>query len=247
MKSFLIDLVLIVIALSCKSEYYQFDDDRVYTKKEVRSRYEKSLETLPSEYLCVPTIYHRSEQGDSTINYIMFFAQRKNSGDDKNKFEFVFKQDPLYLLIDSKLPKFKLNDIDGNAFNSEALIGKPSLLNFWYTACSPCVAEFPDLNRLYERYADQMNFIAITDDHCSDESLKDFLELHPLDFKILIEGGHYMDQHHFRPIPKNVFVDRNGYIRYIKGAYPSSIGKGLPLNDEENYFVRIIEALIDQQ
>lgn len=102
MKTFLVFLALIIITLSCQKEYYQFNDDRVYTKKEVRSRYEKSLENLPSDYLCVPTINHLSEKGDSTINYIMFFAQRKNSSDDKNKFEFVFKQDPLCLLIDQQ-------------------------------------------------------------------------------------------------------------------------------------------------
>jgi len=49
-----------------------------------------------------------------------------------------------------KFPKIKIADLEGNMINNESLAGKVTLINFWFTACPPCIDEIPELNELYE-------------------------------------------------------------------------------------------------
>jgi thiol-disulfide isomerase/thioredoxin len=51
-------------------------------------------------------------------------------------------------------PAFALKSIDGKAFDSAALKGKPVLLDFWTTWCGPCRKEMPALDRIHTEFKD---------------------------------------------------------------------------------------------
>ena len=46
---------------------------------------------------------------------------------------------------------FRLMDRDGKSIDVSAFRGKVIFINFWATWCPPCVAEMPDINRLYQK------------------------------------------------------------------------------------------------
>ncbi len=46
--------------------------------------------------------------------------------------------------------------------------GKPLLINFWATWCTPCTEEFPDLVRLNTEYRDRVDFITVSLDDLAD-------------------------------------------------------------------------------
>ncbi len=48
-------------------------------------------------------------------------------------------------------------DLSGNNFDFSQLKGKVVFLNFWATWCPPCVAEFSEIQELYNRYKDHPN------------------------------------------------------------------------------------------
>ncbi|GMR06083.1 MAG: TlpA disulfide reductase family protein [Gammaproteobacteria bacterium] len=52
-----------------------------------------------------------------------------------------------------QLPELELILINGDKLNLSALTGKPALLNFWATTCTPCRKEMPDLARLYRSFS----------------------------------------------------------------------------------------------
>lgn len=198
----------------------------------------------------MPTIYHRIVKKDSIINYYTFVAQNTENKDYKSMFEFEFKQDSLYLFLNKKLPEFKLKDLNGKVFSSSQLLGKPTLLNYWAIYCVPCVAEFPQLNELKAKYGNKMNFIAIAENTCSGDTLKNFLKKHPFHFFMLENGAEYKKTLKIGAIPRNIFIDKDGYIRYIQGNFPYealNMETGERKYSDNNYFVKIIKELIEKQ
>src|SRR5690242_4652243 len=119
-----------------------------------------------------------------------------------------------------RIPSFNFKDIKGNTINSKELIGKPLVVNLWFTTCIPCIEEMPDLNRLKKIYQDSgVAFIAITFD--SKISVLNFLKKHDLDFTIIPGAKSYCD-HITGLYPLTFFVDRKGIIRFAEHVLPFS-------------------------
>lgn len=55
-------------------------------------------------------------------------------------------------------PAFTLVTLDGDTLTEKQLIGKVTLINFWFESCAPCMAEMPALNELYLKYKDHPEF-----------------------------------------------------------------------------------------
>ncbi len=64
----------------------------------------------------------------------------------------------------SPLPAVTLTHPDGKVLDSDALSGKPVLLNLWATWCAPCVEEMPTLDGLAADYASQLRVVAASQD-----------------------------------------------------------------------------------
>ena len=58
---------------------------------------------------------------------------------------------------------FSVTTVDGETWTlSEVLKEKDAvLINFWYTTCTYCISEFPDLENAYQKYAEDVGVIAI--------------------------------------------------------------------------------------
>lgn len=82
----------------------------------LKYEFESIQANLPSTKILIPTIYHRIVKKDSIINFVSFKMGEKTSENKYSKFEFVFEQDSLYLLLNKKLPEFNLKDLNGNTF-----------------------------------------------------------------------------------------------------------------------------------
>jgi thiol-disulfide isomerase/thioredoxin len=79
---------------------------------------------------------------------------------------------------------FRLVDQEGNILEGEDLLGKTVFLNIWATWCPPCIAEMPDINRLYNEVASEdIIFIMISLDDDFNKA-KSFLRKKSYDFNI---------------------------------------------------------------
>jgi len=63
------------------------------------------------------------------------------------------------------VPSFSLPDLQGQQVTLEQFAGKIVVLNFWASWCDPCIAEFPSLIKLVERYKGDVVLVAISADY----------------------------------------------------------------------------------
>ena len=249
MKRSLLLLIMVFAKFSYgQINYYTFNNDSLVSEEKVKIVFETVKKTLPPNYILVPTIYHKVSKKDSIINYITYYAE-KSERSANNTFTFTFKQDSSFLFLNKKLPEFKLLDLKGKEFSSTELAGKPTLLNYWAIYCGPCIAEMPELSELKDRYGSEMNFISLTENTLDDGLIK-FLEKHPFNYYILQNAGNYKKTLKIGAIPRNIFIDKEGYVRYIQPNFPYTKydpENGIREYDKNNYFVKIIEELIKKQ
>ena len=89
------------------------------------------------------------------------------------------------LAVGFEMPNVTVTRLDSSAIELTALRGKPVVINWWHTACSPCIAEMPELNELVEKYEGRdVEFLAIADNEIAE--LPPFLEKHPFIYDIAV-------------------------------------------------------------
>jgi thiol-disulfide isomerase/thioredoxin len=58
-------------------------------------------------------------------------------------------------LLNKPAPYFSGKSVNGIEFSSKDLIGKVTLLNFWFLGCQPCMREIPYLNEVDSVYSER--------------------------------------------------------------------------------------------
>ncbi len=64
--------------------------------------------------------------------------------------------------VGDKLPQFTVGMNDGTALSTQSLEGKPSVIVLFRTTCSDCQRELPVVQKLYETYGRDVNFVCIS-------------------------------------------------------------------------------------
>jgi len=154
---------------------------------------------------------------------------------------FLAKKDSTNKAAVGKLyPEFKLVTLSNDTISNKQLMGKVTVINFWFTTCAPCVAEFDLLNMLYYKYKDNpdFQFISITSD--------------PYDLAILTvkeKGIPYMVCPASREecgrlnmnngFPTNIIIDKSGKIAFLK------TGGRLEEQKIKEHLIDPVEKIID--
>lgn len=113
---------------------------------------------------------------------------------------------------------FTVTDTDGNEYTlSELLEQKDAVvLNFWYTNCGPCKAEFPYLQKAYEQYSDSIALLALNPVAEDDETaVKTFKTDNALTFPMAKVDAAWAEQISGIAYPTTVIIDRYGMVSLI--------------------------------
>lgn len=93
--------------------------------------------------------------------------------------------------------------------------GKPAVINFWASWCPPCKMEAPGLEKVYRDYGGKVDFIGITVQDNSADSLR-FMKEIGLTFPSGPDNtGEVSAAYMVNGIPKTIIVDRKGRFSYI--------------------------------
>lgn len=110
-----------------------------------------------------------------------------------------------------------LKNRDGDPYDLSQSHGRVVLVNFWAVWCTPCRAEMPSMQRLYQQFDNQDFEIVAVDMGSSRKHIDAFLaEMTPsLEFKIVLdETGETAAAWGVRGIPVSYIIDRQGNLAY---------------------------------
>ena len=104
-----------------------------------------------------------------------------------------------------------LMDEDGQTILLEDFKGKPIFMNMWATWCPPCIAEMPNINKLYKEIGSQVNFvmIALDDDF---ETAKAFNTRKGFDLPIYTLQSRRPAMYQSTTVPTTYVISADGHL-----------------------------------
>ncbi|WP_424961651.1 TlpA family protein disulfide reductase [Ekhidna sp.] len=107
---------------------------------------------------------------------------------------------------------FVIENLDGKRVQFEEFKGEVVFINFWATWCPPCVAEMPDIHRLFKNQKDQIRFIMISLDQDEDKASR-FISKKGFEFPVYFLRSPLPDNYNTHSIPTTYVLDKNGKIK----------------------------------
>lgn len=120
-------------------------------------------------------------------------------------------------LIGREMNEFKAKSVSGKKYSSKSLQNKITVINFWFEACSPCLAEVEALNDLFEKFSADKKFQFLSFTFDPKESVIKFTTRHNIKYPVIILSNEECSALNFRKgYPGTVITDLSGKIIYYK-------------------------------
>ncbi len=134
-------------------------------------------------------------------------------------------------MINETAPMFTLLDLNGKKVSLTELKGKTVIVDFWATWCGPCIASFPGMQKMVNKYKDDPNvkFVFIDTWESGDAKEKnaaDFIEKNKYNFHVLMDNDDkIVTEFKVEGIPTKFVIDKKGMIRFKSVGYNGSDDK----------------------
>lgn len=117
--------------------------------------------------------------------------------------------------LDAHFPIENFKNKDGKPYPANYLEGKTGLINFWFSACAPCIQEIPLLNKIQQSLPNS-NFIGITYDDAV--KVKSFTSKHSYNFEQITNSGKEIKEYlTVQRYPMSLIIGSDGKVKEVIG------------------------------
>lgn len=165
----------------------------------------------------------RLKSDDSIYYYKLFKIQPKSDTSIKATINQIgFDAYKNYKMEGTAFPDFSFKDLNGNIVSNETMKGKIIVIKCWYIHCTPCIREFPQVNKLTEEYKDRKDILFISLAEDSPEQLKAFLARKPLLYSVIPDMKVYMNESlQLNSFPTHFILNKEGLISKVLPNFES--------------------------
>jgi peroxiredoxin len=111
------------------------------------------------------------------------------------------------------LPNVDIQTLTGDAFSTADLVGRPLVLNFWYSTCAPCKRELPAFAAAHAEFGDEVRFVGVNASDLDKQSEEGFARERGVQYELLYDpNGELTTAIRVANFPQTLFIDANGTI-----------------------------------
>ena len=250
MRKSIILLLLTLTIFSCENEkpkevfFKNGTTGKVLTKveyNELKDELLKKISKLSDSVAVNETFTDSLIKTDSIIKVYKLNIFLGSPKEEIEKVEVEEKKEKVFSFLNKKFPSKTLTTISGKKIDLSK-IKKPTILNFWFTSCKPCIDEMPILNKIKNKYQDKIDFIAITYE-TKDKTIP-FFKKYKFEYEQIIGEKEFIEQLGIQAFPKNIFIDKNGIIKIIESGISYIIENGKMKIGEGKEFEKNIQKIL---
>jgi peroxiredoxin len=119
-------------------------------------------------------------------------------------------------------PALSLPSLDGKTVSLADYHGKPVVVAYWASWCTPCKAEIPILNRMYQNgrgTPEEFEILAVSVDE-DRAAAETFVRDNAMKYPVLLDPDKKtVDAFHVESVPSLLVVDRSGQIAYGRSGF----------------------------
>jgi len=193
-------------SIQAQEVYYQYKPGQIVDRDSLLTLMDDWNESSESTNKgLIAVIYRQDKHGDSTILSVNFEIIR----DIKLEYPRI-RQSPQFKFLEQKFPKINALNLEGDSISIADSIGRPTFVNFWFTACQPCLKEIPFIEDLQSHYGHKMDFYAVSFENA--DIVKGFLENHSYKLKQAVNGSGLIDSLEIEAFPISFLMNEKGEI-----------------------------------
>ncbi|MGC4234953.1 MAG: TlpA disulfide reductase family protein [Niabella sp.] len=124
-------------------------------------------------------------------------------------------------ILDKPAPQFTLSDLAGKKVSLADYKGKVVIVDFWATWCGPCIASFPGMKKMQEKYKDNpdVKFLFVDTwqrEENKEHNAKDFITKNNYDiFHVLMDNeDKVVKDYEVSGIPTKFIIGKDGKIKF---------------------------------
>ena len=124
-------------------------------------------------------------------------------------------------------PEFSLKDPEGNTINLSDYKGKLVLLDFWYSACKPCIKASYNLEDLQKKYANRGLVVLGMNTMDKDDKARRHNKKHHITYNTTLCSRDIKAAYKIHSYPSFYLIDQTGKIVFSTSGYSSNLSAEL--------------------
>ena len=122
----------------------------------------------------------------------------------------------------TSLPRVELTDLAGKRIRGADLAEKPTLMNFFFAECAPCIREVPAFNA-FRRKHPELNYLAVTFDDA--KTAQAFVKQHSLEWPVAVDAAKFLDAAGVKAYPTYLLLSAGGEVLGDENVFDTTKGE----------------------